>query len=400
MIRLRASECVIKDVDRVEERSFLNSNHYQGYIPSQWCRGLYYMDDLVCLMSFGTPRFTNHQDYELLRLCTKKGYQVLGGASRLLKAFDWVGSIVSYCNESKFSGKVYESLGFVKKHVTSSYHYEKDGKSYNRTSFMKHILVKKYPEFKDLSERQIMSKLGYERVQDKQATWVLRDNIKYYVYRIEIGKYSYIGQHGYYDIEDGYMGSGSILKRVQDKYGLGVKKILIDNLTKEEANRFETCAIAIDKIVNRNNINIQKGGQGYRIHGGGAGNNGANRGLKWYHNSEGEVKGFRDTPPDGWIRGNPKAAHIFSDEERKRMSEQRKGRKAWNKGIKMDNINIDGIRQGSKNRKNKVDSMIPDGWIRLKEAADRLNCSRQTVLKKYESQIIMEGKQKITIVKL
>ena len=44
--------------------------------------------------------------------------------------------------------------------------------------------------------------------------------------------------------------------------------------------------------------------------------------------------------------------------------------------------------------------MIPEGWVRLKDAADKLGCCRQTVLKKYPSQVIMEGNQKITIVKI
>ena len=402
MIKYRASKLTMKDVSIAEEREFLNSNHYQGYIASSWCKGLYDGDKLIELMSFGPARFTTHQDYELLRLCTLKDCQVYGGASRLLKAFDWVGSIVSYCNESKFSGKVYESLGFTKKHVTRSYHYEKDGKAYNRATFMKHKLVKKYPEWANLSERQITERLGYMRVEENQATWVLRDNIKYYIYQIQIGPYSYIGQHGYYKLDDSYMGSGSILKRVQSKYKtLGNKTILIDNLTKEQANKFEMCAIRIDKMFS-NNINIQKGGQGYRVHGGAAGNNGANKGIKFYYNpTTGEERGFRDEEeiPVGFIKGSVKRKHTYTEEQRKQMSVSRKGRKAWNKGKKMENINVAGIKLGTVNRKNKVDSMIPTGWIRLKEAADRLGCARQTVLKKYPSQVIMEGKQKITIVK-
>ena len=104
MNKIRASKCTIMDVERSEEAEFLNSNHYQGYIPSPYCKGLYYNNELVCLMSFGKPRFNKNYDWELLRLCTKQNYTVYGGASKLFHSFQLDGSIISYCNEDKFSG--------------------------------------------------------------------------------------------------------------------------------------------------------------------------------------------------------------------------------------------------------------------------------------------------------
>ena len=65
-------------------------------------------------MTFGKPRYNSEFQYELLRLCSKPGFIVVGGASKLFKYFldnYKPESIISYCDLAKFSGKVYESLG-------------------------------------------------------------------------------------------------------------------------------------------------------------------------------------------------------------------------------------------------------------------------------------------------
>ena len=66
-------------------------------------------------MSFCKSRYNKNYEYELLRLCTKYGYIVIGGANKLLDYFIKLInplSIISYCNLDKFDGKVYKELGF------------------------------------------------------------------------------------------------------------------------------------------------------------------------------------------------------------------------------------------------------------------------------------------------
>lgn len=129
--RIYARKCEVRVVPLNEERWFLNQYHLQGYRRSSVCYGLYYNDELVQLMSFCRPRYNRNYEWELLRLCTKYGCTVTGGANRLLKFFvkqHAPKSIISYCDLSKFTGKVYEDLGFklVKRNQPSAIWYNQE----------------------------------------------------------------------------------------------------------------------------------------------------------------------------------------------------------------------------------------------------------------------------------
>lgn len=346
---MRASELELRSVSQKEEIEFLNNYHYQGYVGSSVCLGLYKDDELIELMSFGKPRYSNKFDWELLRLCTKKDYLVYGGASRLLKNFykGRCGSLISYCNESLFTGKVYESLGFTKVGKCNSYHYEKDGKKYHRTNFQKRICLKLWPQYigYKITEAEIMKEQGYERVEEVQSTWVYNDNCKYYIYEIENNGYHYIGQHCYRETtNDNYYGSGTIIKRLNKKYGNGVKTILVDNIsTREEANKYERCAIALNKLVYGNkNVNIMRGGQDslnstYRPM------SSASYGFAGKKHSE-ETK--RKMSESGKGKHNHKGVnnpnygkhHRHSDETKRKISSTLRNKGVWNKGIKRTDL--------------------------------------------------------------
>ena len=69
-------------------------------------------------MTFGKPRYNKNYEWELLRLCSHKDFKVVGGAEKLFKHFlemQSPNSIISYCDYSKFSGEVYNRLGFKQK---------------------------------------------------------------------------------------------------------------------------------------------------------------------------------------------------------------------------------------------------------------------------------------------
>jgi hypothetical protein len=104
---------VVKSVDKLDIKNFLETNHIDGYVKSDVNIGLYYNNELVCLMCLKKKK----NDFEIVRTCTKLNYTVIGGVSKLLNhlkknyKFD---NITTSTDFRLFNGKVYENLGFEK----------------------------------------------------------------------------------------------------------------------------------------------------------------------------------------------------------------------------------------------------------------------------------------------
>ena len=114
--------CTIKEVPAEEAARFLTNYHIQGYAKDKIRIGLYYEDKLVSLMTFGKPRYNKNYQYELIRYCNAE-FNIVGGAEKLFKYFIsnyCPNSIISYCDLSKFSGQVYDKLGFKKIRTSSA----------------------------------------------------------------------------------------------------------------------------------------------------------------------------------------------------------------------------------------------------------------------------------------
>ena len=171
---IMARKCKITLIDKVNAKEFCQKYHLQGYVNSTVNIGCEYNNELVGVMTFGTPRFNNNYDWELLRLCWKNGVRVTGGAERLFKYFInhyKPESILSYCNISKFTGRVYSKLGFVtdNKCITQPNYvwvnsYNKDVKTRYQTQ--KHKLIEQGLGTEEQTETEIMQSLNYYRVYD------------------------------------------------------------------------------------------------------------------------------------------------------------------------------------------------------------------------------------------
>ena len=177
--KIPARKCTIKEVSSKESKEFLEKYHIQGNVNASIRIGLYYDDSLVEIATFGKLRNILHSNgqenqYELYRLCSKSGYTVVGGVSKLLTYFIrkyQPKQIVSYANLDISNGNVYNSF-FKKISITSpGYYWSKDGYKYHRSNFTKHILVKNGYD-KNKTEEEIMHELGYYKVYDS-------GNIKY-----------------------------------------------------------------------------------------------------------------------------------------------------------------------------------------------------------------------------
>ena len=172
--KIWARKCKIKHVDNIESRQFLNDNHIQGFVGSKIKLGLYYNEELVSLMTFGSLRRSLGYDskegyWELLRFCNKSGYSVVGGASKLLKYFinnNYIKSIISYSDNSRGVGNLYKKLNFKFIHETPpNYYYVINNIRMHRFNFRKDKLIKDGFDIHK-TEVEIMNERGFLRVFD------------------------------------------------------------------------------------------------------------------------------------------------------------------------------------------------------------------------------------------
>jgi len=185
--RIGARKCVIKEVSSSDATKFLIESHIQGNVRSKVRIGLYYNNELVSLMSFGSLRISLGQKsieghYELLRFCNRLNTNVIGGASRLLKYFinEYKPlNVISYSDKSWSDGKIYKVLGFTFSHSSDPNYWWVDVKNcvrHNRFKFRKDVLVKMGHDPK-MTEIQIMHSMKYLRLFDCGSDkWILNIN--------------------------------------------------------------------------------------------------------------------------------------------------------------------------------------------------------------------------------
>lgn len=154
-----------------ESRQFFSENHLAGPAVGFWCMGLKDRDgSFISMMLVGRCRFSKKYDFEIVRFATKQNVSVVGGFSKLLKAFDLQGSLVSYADRMISNGNVYTKNGFTFSHASKpSYFYAKAGKrKFSRYETQKHLLPKILGDQFDpsISETENMMKSGYHKVYD------------------------------------------------------------------------------------------------------------------------------------------------------------------------------------------------------------------------------------------
>lgn len=114
--KLGARECEVKLIEFKTAKEFLDKYHIQGGgAVSKINIGCYKGDKLVGVMTFGPSRYDNTYEWEIIRECWLPDTAVIGGSERMFKYFQKLKnpqSVLSYCDASKFLGKVYLRLGF------------------------------------------------------------------------------------------------------------------------------------------------------------------------------------------------------------------------------------------------------------------------------------------------
>lgn len=166
-----ARKCTVSTITNDQANEFLDKNHLQGSVVSSIRYGLFNENELISVMTFAKSRFTD-SEYELMRYASKVDTNVVGGASKLFRAFlraHKPNSIVSYADRRFSSGDIYKVLGFDHLHNSRpNYFYTKDFLNLeSRIKFQKHKLKDIIDTFdENLSEWDNMSMNGYEKIYD------------------------------------------------------------------------------------------------------------------------------------------------------------------------------------------------------------------------------------------
>lgn len=141
--RVGGRECKIAKLSKHDGSAFLDANHIQGGNQhSLYYVGLLYGDELAGVASLGRHHRQVSQNRIVLdRMCFKAGLQVVGGASKLLKAcVGWAtdnryDEILSFSDNRWSDGGVYRSLGFsLEERCRSDYFYVRDGEILTKQS--------------------------------------------------------------------------------------------------------------------------------------------------------------------------------------------------------------------------------------------------------------------------
>lgn len=293
-MRLYARNCQVKQITLQECKDFCNTYHKQKGVSAPVNYGLFFNNELVQIMSFGSSRQRNPTcDWEMYRECSKQDYYILGGKSKLLKHFIQdknPHAIISYCSlEEGFDGHSYLVCGFefIRKQE-GSYHYEKDGIVYSRFKFQKNSTLRKQGKKEpiqtviesiggiynpDLTEKENAERNGFTRVEEKGNLVFelhLSDYVGY-IYKTTclVNNKVYVGQHkGEFTTQ--YLGSGTLFLRAVKKHGRDNFKVeLVEQVQNKsftdyqsELNELERKYIKEFNSLEPNGYNILTGGQG------------------------------------------------------------------------------------------------------------------------------------------
>lgn len=173
--KIYARKCEVREVEINDVKPFIELNHRSGTkATGNIAFGLFYKGELVQTTTFSKERFVKDEGkrhYELIRMCSKEGTKVIGGASKLLKAFinsDYKPNrIKTFVDYSKGQGKVYEKMGMKYKglaNLNGLYANIDTGEAYKVTACTSKF--KKEYEKLGMTQQQYMNSKRFYRIND------------------------------------------------------------------------------------------------------------------------------------------------------------------------------------------------------------------------------------------
>jgi hypothetical protein len=177
--KIGARDCIVQELDTATARAFNDAYHMHNHHNGSVNLGLYHSGELLMCLVMGKSRFSNNYQWECVRMTSRAGYQVVGGASKLFKHFIRMKqpeSIVTFADRRFGEGKVYKSCGFeFVENTGPNYWYFKKSeiKLYSRVKYQKHKLTELSGYNPDFTEWQIMQLSGYDRIWDcGNSKWI------------------------------------------------------------------------------------------------------------------------------------------------------------------------------------------------------------------------------------
>lgn len=164
--RLYARKCEIKQISNLAARKFFDNNHLQGFVGGATKLGLYHNGELVQAIIIGKSRYNKKYNSELIRSATLKGYNVVGGISKLLNSVK--DSIISYADRRYSDGTGYKAIGMHEMPAAPpNYFYLIRGALESRIKYQKYKLINLLEIFDcDKTEAYNMQLNGHYRVWD------------------------------------------------------------------------------------------------------------------------------------------------------------------------------------------------------------------------------------------
>lgn len=174
--RIYARKCEIKEVSKENTFDFLNKNHIQGKTRFKLSYGLFFEDKLVGLITGNIHhRQGNDGVFILNRLVFKDSYQVIGGASKLLKYLIknckelGYNKLVSWSDNRWSQGNVYEKIGFYLSDDLKpdySYYIGSNQRESKQANTKINLIKKGALGNMDNTEKELAQSLGYEKIWD------------------------------------------------------------------------------------------------------------------------------------------------------------------------------------------------------------------------------------------
>lgn len=167
-----ARKCSVSELDLQTAARFLNKYHIQGASRSSVNLGLTYEGHLVAVCTFN-PKSKKDRTWYLERYATINACRIQGGCGKLLAYFcnsRNPESIRTFADRRWSEGRMYDSIGFVRKSVTSpSYWYIPKGTNkrihrFNLRKDNKKMFPIKYES--GMTESELAIENGYSRIWD------------------------------------------------------------------------------------------------------------------------------------------------------------------------------------------------------------------------------------------